>query len=350
VAPGLVTQSAVNLIQDRLGLAGTGASAAPRLGERSGHGLEIAALDETSDTQLAKPVAAPAPGSPSGPRLWQLCHRRQLHYRAGLQRDHRRGARRRRLRARRRRAGGRGLRLIPSTSLTFNAAFGSAHIDNFMVVPYGRYTEGDWYVSGVGPWASPTSPPTAWPAAPLSTTASANPGGEVYGLYGETGYHVHTSFARRATTLTPLAGLGYTRFTTDGFTESGAGIADATVQAIHRQSREFAGCPSLRALRDRRPLRRLGPRGARDLAPRVPGRPGHLTPISRGTPSFTALGTTPAPIPPVGRQLTQELNPAAKLFLNYDAELQSGLTQHTVSRGVAGEVLALGIDIVISNY
>ena len=173
-------------------------------------------------------------------------------------------------------------------------------------------------------------------AAPFSTTASGNPGGQVYGIYGETGYRVHTSFAGAPATLTPLAGLGYTNFNTDGFTETGAGGADATVGGNSTDS--FVSSLGVRAFAR---FEIGGIYGA--LVPEVHAIWRHeflndqttLNANFSGTPSFTVQGShTGTDTARLGGSLIQELNPAAKLFLNYDAELQSGLTQHTVSAGL----------------
>jgi len=340
VAPALVTQGAIDQIQDRLGLAGTGGFGSG-VGSASvgSHGLQLAALDESTDAQLAQ--AGASGGTGTGLAFWSQGYGS---FATGADTAAAPGfsATTGGVLAGADYAVNDGLLVgaaldYSDTTLTFNAASGSAHINNFMILPYGRYTEGDWYVSGVGALGfADINMTTQRALPPFTVTASGNPGGQVYGVYGETGYRVHTSFAGAPATLTPLAGLGYTNFNTDGFTETGAGGADATVGGNSTDS--FVSSLGVRASAR---FEIGGLYGT--LVPEVHAIWRHeflsdqatITASFAGTPSFTVAGSHEGTdTARLGGSLTQELNPAAKLFLNYDAELQSGLTQHTVSAGL----------------
>jgi len=218
-------------------------------------------------------------------------------------------------------------------SLRFDQGAGHSGLDTYMVAPYARLTDGNWYGTGVlalGWQSIDTTRNIAFPG--FGGTATSSHGAWIYGAHLETGYALPLGGA----TLTPLVGLGYTRLSGDSFTETGAGAA--TLRVTRDNAERLASSVGARiAMRID-----LGPTGT--LVPEAHAIWQHDFLGERQTvdeafaeapgTGFTVIGSRfGRDSARLGVGATLEVNPATKLFVDYDAHIQGGLTSQIGSIG-----------------
>ncbi|HEY6335167.1 MAG TPA: autotransporter outer membrane beta-barrel domain-containing protein [Alphaproteobacteria bacterium] len=159
----------------------------------------------------------------------------------------------------------------------------------------------------------------------------------MYGFAAETGYALHSELQSNPLTVTPLAGFGYTHLHADGFTESGANAADLAVSGsdvdsfttsfgARASTRIDAGAngvlvPEAHAIWQREFLDDRAKVGAAFAV--APG--SNFMVVSNRFGTNTGL---------VGIGITQEASADVKIFVNYDAQIQSSFASHTISAGL----------------
>jgi len=224
-----------------------------------------------------------------------------------------------------------------NTSVAFNDNAGTSEINDYSLSPYGRYQLGDWYASALGTFGVDTfdiKRNVTFPG--FAETAKSSPNGQVIGVAGETGYALHPDLAKPLT-LTPLAGFAYTHLHTDGSVESGAGAADLDFNGTNTDSltSSFGARAALRLETEREGVfvpeahgiwqhEYLDDRAKVGVAfADTPG--GRFTIVSSRFGADTGL---------LGVGVTNEWSRDVSLFVNYDAQLQSNFTSHTISAGL----------------
>ena len=225
------------------------------------------------------------------------------------------------------------------TGIAFDDQAGSSTVESYTISPYGRYSQGDWYASAVASFgidSFDTSRPVGFPGF-SGGNATASPDGQVYGFAAETGYALHSDLMSNPLTVTPLAGFGYTHLHADSFTESGGSVADLAVSGsdvdsfttsfgARASTRIDAGAngvlvPEAHAIWQREFLDDRAKVGASFAV--APG--SGFTVVSNRFGANTGL---------VGIGVTQEASADVKLFVNYDAQIQSSFASHTISAGL----------------
>jgi len=122
--------------------------------------------------------------------------------------------------------GGMALSWVRGYSVNSDAAATNSTLDSYMATGYTTYRQGRMFISGqlgMGYDQFHQSRAISF----LNRTATADFGGWQYQLRSKAGYNIPLS---DGLTATPLAGLALGRSVNDGYTESGAGSANLTVQ------------------------------------------------------------------------------------------------------------------------
>jgi outer membrane autotransporter protein len=231
------------------------------------------------------------------------------------------------------------------TSLSYNDGSASSGADSYNGILYDGWRDGALYVNstaGFG-WNSYGSNRTL-----IIGGYTATPSGSFSGwdasASAETGYTVQAgtllALPPEMLTLTPYAGLDYTRTHTDGFTESGDGVSNLIFQASDGNSLVStvgvragtrveipdygAFLPEIHLAWQRENMDQTQNSNAAFV-----GSPGSLfsvTGAQYGRDSAIA-----------GFGLTQELSQQFKAFVTYDAKLNGGYTEQTISAGLRVE-------------
>jgi uncharacterized protein with beta-barrel porin domain len=224
-----------------------------------------------------------------------------------------------------------------NTSVEFNDGAGSSQIADYSISPYGRYALGDWYASGVGTFGVDTfdiKRNISFPG--FAETAKSSPNGQVIGVAGETGYALHPDLAKPLT-VTPLVGFAYTHLHTDGSVESGAGAADLDFNGTNADSLTSSLGARASARIDTDAYGTFVPEAHAiwqheylDDRAKVgvaftesPG--GRFTIVSSRFGADTGL---------LGVGVSHDAGSNVTVFVNYDAQLQSNFTSHTISAGL----------------
>lgn len=114
----------------------------------------------------------------------------------------------------------------------FDQGIGNDRQGQYQVSAYGRYAAGAWHLSGIaGAGYADYDGAGGAATSGLAGAQGALSGNDIL-AYGELGYDVK----RPGLTLTPLAGLGFTRWHVNGSSDSGFGAADLTTGSSNASS------------------------------------------------------------------------------------------------------------------
>ncbi len=221
-------------------------------------------------------------------------------------------------------------------SLTDQDGSGHNTQDQYQFALYGRYRSGPWYVAGSaggGGLDISSSRVVYFPIERL--TASSSPSGDTYNFNGEVGYDM----PQGDWTLTPLAGFTYTHVDIDSFTETGAGVADLTVNSMSNDSAQSSLGGRIRTVIATSEVGKLVPElravWQHEFADQAQSATESFANMTGVGSTFTVVGSKfSRDSGVVGAGISGDVNDNVKLFLDYDVKLNGDYTSQSVSGGL----------------